>query len=128
MARANCGRLLQLPRLNEIVRRWIIRTRDVEARSGCIFTAGAFELDDREGPLRDFLLGEVTRWRAALRRSVLQAIDAGHLKADTDPEQLVGEIYGLAMGLMHDIRFLRDSRAPERAQRTWERLVKTYQR
>ena len=117
-----------LPRLNEIVRRWILRTRDVEAKQGCIFTAGAFELDDREGALRDFLLGEVTRWRAALRRSVLQAIDAGHLKADTDPEQLVGEIYGLAMGQLHDIRFLRDSRAPERAQRTWERLVKTYQR
>ena len=117
-----------LPRLNEIVRRWILRTRDVEAQQGCIFTAGAFELDDREGPLRDFLLGEVTRWRAALRRSVLQAIEAGHLKADTDPEQLVGEVYSLAMGLLHDIRFLRDSRAPERAQRTWERLVKTYQR
>jgi AcrR family transcriptional regulator len=116
-----------LPRLNEIVRRWILRTRDVEATQGCIFTAGAFELDDREGPLRDFLLGEVTRWRSALRRTVLQAIEAGDLKPDTEPEQLVGEIYSLAMGLLHDIRFLRDTRAPERAQRTWERLVKTYQ-
>lgn len=116
-----------LPRLNEIVRRWIVRTRDVEAQSGCIFTAGAFELDDREGPLRDFLLGEVTRWRAALRRTVAQAVEAGHLKADTDPEQLVGEVYSLVMGLLHDIRFLRDARATERAQRTWERLLKTYQ-
>jgi AcrR family transcriptional regulator len=116
-----------LPRLNEIVRRWILRTRDVEATQGCIFTAGAFELDDREGPLRDFLLGEVTRWRSALRRTVLQAIEAGDLKPDTEPEQLVGEIYSLAMGLLHDIRFLRDTRASERAQRTWERLVKTYQ-
>ena len=116
-----------LPRLNEIVRRWIVRTRDVEAQSGCIFTAGAFELDDREGPLRDFLLGEVTRWRAALRRTVVQAVEAGHLKTDTDPEQLVGEVYSLAMGLLHDIRFLRDPRATERAQLTWERLVKTYQ-
>lgn len=117
-----------LPRLNEIVRRWILRTRDVDATQGCIFTAGAFELDDRDGPLREFLLGEVTRWRAALRRTVQQAIDAGQLKADTDPEQLAGEIYGVAMGLLHDIRFLRDPRAAERAQRTWERLVKTYQR
>jgi AcrR family transcriptional regulator len=116
-----------LPRLNEIVRRWIVRMRDVEAQQGCIFTAGAFELDDREGPLRDFLLAEVTRWRAALRRTVLQAVEAGHLNADTDPEQLVAEIYSLAMGLLHDIRFLRDPRAPDRAQRSWERLVKTYQ-
>src|SRR5690349_5208327 len=116
-----------LPRLNEIMRRWIQRTRDVEAQTGCIFTAGAFELDDRDGPLREHLLGEVTRWRAALRRTVLQAVECGHLKADTDPEQLVAEMSGLVMGLLHDARFLRDARAFDRAQLTWARLLKTYQ-
>jgi AcrR family transcriptional regulator len=116
-----------LPRLNDIVRRWFIRMRDVEVRTGCLYTAGAFELDDREGELRDHLLGEVTRWRAALRRTVAQAVDAGHLKPDTDPEQLVGEISSLAIGLIHDARFLRDPRAAERAQASWERLVRSYQ-
>lgn len=116
-----------LPRLDEIMRRWILRTRDVEAQTGCIFTAGAFELDDREGPLREHLLGEVTRWRAALRRTVLQAIECGHLKADTDPEQLVAEMCSLVMGLLHDARFLRDARAAERAQRSWANLLATYQ-
>lgn len=116
-----------LPRLGEIVRRWFNRLRDVETHSGCLYTAGAFELDDREGELRDLLLGEVTRWRAALRRTVIQAVEAGHLQADTDPEQLVGEIYSLAIGLVHDVRFLRDLRAADRAQATWERLVRTYQ-
>ena len=116
-----------LPRLNEIVRRWILRVRDVEASQGCIYTAGAFELDDRDGALRDLLHGEITRWRAALRRTVLQAMEAGHLKADTDPEQLVAEISAIAMALVHDTRFLRDARAAERSQRTWERLLKTYQ-
>jgi AcrR family transcriptional regulator len=116
-----------LPRLQDIVRRWIVRTRDVEAQQGCIFTAGAFELDDREGPLRDHLLGEVVRWRAALRRTVLQAVEVGHLKSDTDPEQLVAALYGLVMGLLHDTRFLRDPRAADRAQATWNRLLKTCQ-
>jgi len=115
-----------LPRLNEIVRRWIIRVRDVEAQQGCIYTAGAFELDDRDGPLRDLLHDEITRWRAALRRTVLQAIEAGHLKPDTDAEQLVAEISAIAMALVHDARFLRDPRAADRSQRTWERLLKTY--
>jgi len=115
-----------LPRLNEIVQRWIVRMRDVEARTGCIYSAGAFELDDREGPLRDLLLGEVMRWRAALRRTVLQAIEAGHLQADTDADQLVGEICALALGLIHDTRFLRDMRAAERAQATWRRLLESY--
>lgn len=115
-----------LPRLNEIVRRWIVRTRDVEARQGCIYTAGAFELDDRDGPLREMLFGEVTRWRAALRRTVLQAIEAGHLKPDTDPEQLVYEICGLAMGMLHDARFLRDPQSAVRTQAAWDRLLSTY--
>ncbi|MEO5670548.1 MAG: TetR/AcrR family transcriptional regulator [Ramlibacter sp.] len=115
-----------LPRLDGIVQRWIVRMRDVEVHSGCIFSAGAFEFDDREGPLRDHLLGEVTRWRAALRRTVIQAIDAGHLRAGTDPEQLVGEISAIALGLIHDARFLRDARAAERAQATWQRLLATY--
>jgi len=115
-----------LPRLNEIVRRWIVRTRDVESQQGCIYTAGAFELDDRHGPLRDLLLGEVTRWRAALRRTVLQAIEAGHLKPDTDAEQLACEVCSLAMGMLHDARFLRDPKAADRTQATWDRLLSTY--
>ncbi len=115
-----------LPRLDMIVQRWIVRMRDVEAKSGCIYTAGAFELDDKEGELRDTLLQEVTRWRAALRRTVLQAVEAGHLQPDTDAEQLVAEISSLAMGLLHDARFLRDSHAAERAQAAWKRLINSY--
>ena len=115
-----------LPRLDTIVQRWIVRTRDVESKSGCIFTAGAFELDDCEGPLRDLLHSEVQRWRAALRRTVLQAVEAGHLQAGTDPEQLASEIYSLMLGLVHEVRFMRDPRAAERMQATWQRLLATY--
>ena len=117
-----------LPRLDAIVQRWITRTRDVDARNGCIFSAGAFEFDDREGPLRDLLHSEVTRWRAALRRTVQQAIDEGHLKPDTEPEQLVAEMSSLILGLVHDARFLRDARAAERSQATWQRLLHSYKR
>lgn len=117
-----------LPRLNEIVRRWIVRMRDVEAGHGCIYSAGAFELDDREGPLRDLLHGEVTRWRAALRRTVLQAVETGDLQPDTDPDQMVSELSALALGLLHDTRFLREPKAAERAQATWNRLLQTYRK
>jgi AcrR family transcriptional regulator len=115
-----------LPRLDAIVQRWIVRTRDVEAHTGCVYSAGAFELDDREGPLRDHLHGEITRWRAALRRTVVQAVERGDLRPDTDAEQLVAEIYALMLGLIHDTRFLRDPRAAERAQASWQRLVNSY--
>ncbi len=115
-----------LPRLDEIVARWLARMSRPEAHNSCIYVPGAFELDDREGELRDLLLQEVTRWRAALRRTVLQAVEAGQLLADTHPEQLVGEIYALAIGLLHDTRFLRDPAAPARAAASWQRLRRSY--
>ena len=68
-----------LPRLNAIMRLWLQRARDVEIRTGCLYCAGAFEYDDREGPLRELLLDGTRRWRAALRRTAIQAIEAGHL-------------------------------------------------
>ena len=116
-----------LPRLNDIVRRWILRLCDAQASRSCIYTAGAFELDDREGELRDQLHGEVTRWRAALRRTVLQAIEAGHLAPDTPPDQLVAEIYAMVIGMLHDVRFLRDPQAVPRTEASWARLLKSYQ-
>jgi AcrR family transcriptional regulator len=111
-----------LPRLNAIMRLWIARSRD-ELRAGCIYCAGAFEYDDREGPVRDRLVDGVMRWRGALKRTVIQAIDAGQLKPDTDAEQLVFEMDALFTGLMRDARFLNDQRAPDRALAAWERLL-----
>jgi AcrR family transcriptional regulator len=114
-----------LPRLNAIMRLWLQRARDVEIRSGCLYCAGAFEFDDREGPLRDLLLTHVLRWRAALKRTVLQAIEAGHLGADLDPDQLVFELDGLFVSLMREARFLRDPRAADRCWTAYERLIRS---
>ena len=72
--------------------------------------------------MRDLLHGEVTRWRAALRRTVVQAIEAGHLRRGSDAEQLVAEIYALILGMIHDTRFMRDPRAADRSQASWQRL------
>jgi len=114
-----------LPRLNAIMRLWLQRARDVEIRTGCIYCAGAFEFDDREGPLRDLLLDGTMRWRAALKRTVIQAVDAGHLKPDTDADQLVYELDGLFVALMRDARFVRDPRAADRTWRAYQRLIGT---
>jgi hypothetical protein len=105
------------------VKLWLQRAQDGSARSACLYCAGAFELDDRDGPLHDLLLSGVRRWRMALKRTVIQAIDEGHLPADRDAEQMVFELDALFIGAMRDIRFLRDPKAPERTWRAYERLV-----
>ena len=116
-----------LPRLKDIMHRWLARMRDVELHTSCIYTAGAFELDDKECELREVLLSAVLHWRAMLRRTVMQAVEVGHLQADTDAKQLVSELNSLAIGLLHDVRFLRDRSAPNRAFASFERLIKSYQ-
>lgn len=112
-----------LPRLAAIARLWLQRVRDVESAQGCLYCKGAFEYDDRQGPVRDLLEEGIRRWRASLKRTVIQAIDAGHLLPDTDAEQIVFEMDALFVGLMHDARFLRDARAAERTWTAWCKLV-----
>lgn len=115
-----------LPRLVMQVNLWLKKGSNEALRGACLYTAGAFEFDDLAGPLRDRLEEGVMRWRASLRKTVLQAMEAGHLRPDTDPEQLVFEIYSLIIGVMHDVRFLRDEHAPKRMQRAFSRLISTY--
>ena len=105
---------------------WLQRVREVESKTGCLYTAGSFEFDDCEGPLRDLLLEHVLHWRASLRRAVDQAISAGHLRDDTDPDQLVFELDGLFVSLMREARFLRDPLASDRAQRAYERIIHSF--
>jgi AcrR family transcriptional regulator len=112
-----------LPRLNMLMSRWLERARRVEVAHGCIYCAGAFEYDDRPGPLRDQLLDGVRRWRSVLKRTVVQAIDEGHLQPHTDADQLVFEMDALFTGAMRDARFLGDARALDRAWTTWRRLI-----
>lgn len=112
-----------LPRLQAVMRRWLAWASDVDRHKTCLYTAGAFEYDDREGPVREHLLDGVLRWRATLRRTVLLAMEMGHLRADLDAEQMVFEMDAIFTILLHDARFLRDPRAGERAERAWQRLL-----
>lgn len=115
-----------LPRLAAQMERWMQKCCDEAMRGACLYTAGAFEFDDLDMPLRDRLEHGVMQWRASLRKTVLQAMEEGHLRPDTDPEQLVHEMYSMIVGLLHDLRFLRDKDAPRRTQRAFSRLVATY--
>jgi AcrR family transcriptional regulator len=115
-----------LPRLRSMFARWVKRVT-VEIASGCIYISGAVEYDDRPGPIREELEGMVRAWQGALFRSTQQAIELGHLRADTDPQQMVFEMYGLILALHHDARFIKRPGSVDRAQRGFERLLQSYQ-
>ncbi|CAN5270658.1 TetR/AcrR family transcriptional regulator [soil metagenome] len=115
-----------LPRLNSIMENWIRRACSTRSANACLYIAGSFEFDDVTGPLRDRLRQGVVRSRTAMRRTVLQAIEEGHLRADTDPDQLIFEIYSYIVGSMHDTRFLNDAKSEERMRNAYARLISTY--
>lgn len=114
-----------LPRLESMFARWVKRV-SVEIASGCIYISGAVEYDDRPGPIREALVAMVRAWQGALLRAVQQSIDVGALRAGTDPQQLVYEMYGLILALHHDARFLRVPGALGRANRGFARLIENY--
>jgi len=114
-----------LPRLRNLFERWVKRV-SVEIDSGCIYISGAVEFDDRPGPVRDALASMVRAWHAALERSIRLAIDAGHLKPDTDATQMLFELHGLILALHHDARFLRLPGALDRARRAFEHVLAHY--
>ena len=114
-----------LPRLRALFERWVRRV-SVELDSGCIYISGAVEFDDRPGPVRDALADMVQAWQSALERAIHLAVEAGHLRPDTDPLQLLFETHGLILALHHDARFLRLSGAVDRARAGFDRIVAHY--
>ena len=111
-----------LPRLRALFERWVRRV-SLELDSGCIYISGAVEFDDRPGPVRDALVEMVRTWHAALERAIDMAIEAGHLRADTDAAQVLFELHGLILALHHDARFLRNPGVLDRARKGFDRIL-----
>lgn len=111
-----------LARLRAIFGHWLDHTA-LEAATACIWISGATEYDDRPGPVRDTLVGMVQSWQRELIRSIRQAIDTGEIKADTDPAELVFDLYGIILVLHHDARLMRSADAPGRARHAFDRII-----
>jgi hypothetical protein len=95
----------------------------VEIDSGCLYISGAVEFDDRPGPVRDALASSVQTWLTALNRAVVQAREAGHLRADTDEHQIAFEIHGLVLALHYEARFLKAPGSIERANTAFSNIL-----
>ncbi len=114
-----------LPRLRALFDLWVRRV-SVEIDSGCLYISGAVEFDDRPGPVRDALVAMVQSWQDALERAIAIAVAEGHLRADTEAEQMLFEVHGLILALHHDARFLCKPGAVERARAAFARVVAHY--
>ena len=113
-----------LPRLRAIAAAgasWIIAHT-----ARCVVLGAAMEYDGRHGPMRDHVVDMLERWRAALERAIALAVEAGHLRADTDVPLLAFQLHALMQGL-HHARMHQPDRAPDLTRRAVEELFARYQ-
>ena len=115
-----------LPRLRKLTERWCEWSR--AHRTGCVLLSAAVEYDGRrDGAIREHVLRQQAGWRDELRRAIALAVEAGHLRADTDTRQLAFEIYSLMLGLHHDGGLFGYDEARHLTERALDRLFASYQ-
>lgn len=112
-----------LPRLRAILDGWKARTLRYGAYRGCPIGAAAMEFDDTPGPVRDRVMGYIRHLLGEIARAVRIAVEQGHLKADTDPEQIAFEVHGLMLAFQFEVKLAGTERAVARVEAGVARLL-----
>ena len=111
------------PRIRSLFDHWLAWDKNSDMPGGCLLIAASVELDDKPGPPRDYLVLAHRKRVAALAKACQIAIEAGHFRADLDPEQFAFDFYSITLGYHDHNRLLRDPRSEERARDAFERLL-----
>jgi len=90
---------------------------------GCPFLAVANDLDDRPGPVRDYVVQAQRDWLDALGTAARIAVAEGHFRADLDVEQFAWDLDSIFLAYHRFHRLLRDPRTDERCRATFEALL-----
>jgi len=104
-------------RLRALFLGWLDWIDNPDLPGGCPVLAASFELDDREGAPREFL---VERQRVA-QKTLAQAFRSAAPGADA--EQCVFELRSITLGYHYMSRVMRDPKARERAEQAFKGLL-----
>lgn len=111
------------PRVRAMFENWMAWEGSRGMPGGCPFIAAAVELDDRPGPLRDFLVSSQRDWLDGLATAARIAVDEGHFHPDLDSRQFAYELYSIILAFHHFNRLLKDPKSHQRARQAFEDLI-----
>jgi AcrR family transcriptional regulator len=111
------------PRVRALFDRWLAWEQSPDLPGGCPFMAASFELDDRPGPVRDFVVQNLRDWIDTLTGAARIAVQEGHFRVDLDCDQFAYDCQGIGLSFVHASRLMRDPRARARATAAFESLV-----
>jgi len=112
------------PRVRALVQRWFLWEQSSPLPGGCPFNAATFELDDRPGPAREFLVKSQREWLDTLATAARIAVREGHFREDLDCEQFAHDLFGVFFTYAFSSRLMRDPKARTRAETAFEALVR----
>jgi AcrR family transcriptional regulator len=112
------------PRVRALFDRWLAWEQSPSLPGGCPFMAASFELDDRPGPVRDFVVQNLRDWMDTLAGAARIAVSEGHFRADLDCEQFAHDCQGIGLAFVHASRLMRDPKAHAHAATAFETLVR----
>ena len=105
---------------------WLGYVQSGVFRGGCFFAAAAAEFDSRPGPVRDRIAEIMKEWLATLRRTIIEAQNAGQLAKEMDPTQLAFEFNSLELGANWEFQLYGDLRAFARAREAIRERLERY--
>lgn len=114
-----------LPRLRRVFERWLRWESDLYT-GGCPFVAASIEFDDRPGPVKDRLVFHLQSLLGSVARTARISVDEGHLRPDTDCDQIAFDTWAILLAYHQFKRLLGEPDARARAQQAFARLVEMY--
>ena len=110
-------------RVRALFDRWLAWEQSPGLPGGCPFMAASFELDDRPGPVRDYVVQNLRDWMDTLAGAARIAVHEGHFRADLDCEQFAHDCQGIGLAFVHASRLMRDPKARARAASAFDTLL-----
>lgn len=109
------------PRLRALFENWCNWINSLPG--GCVFLKAASEVDDRPGPLRNYLVQTQRDWMDTLTGAARIATEEGHFRLDLDCVQLAYEAQGIFCAHQIFLRLLGDESAGDRLRNAYESLM-----
>lgn len=100
------------PRIEAIVKNWLaFIDGSTSLPGGSVLISASVELDDRPGPLRDFVQKSQRDLIRNLEKAAMIAVDESHFRRDLDCEQFAWSLYSYILGYHHFARLLDNPKA-----------------
>src|SRR3989454_10998935 len=97
------------PRVRALFERWLAWEQSPSLPGGCPFMAASFELDDRPGPVRDFVVQNLRDWMETLDGAASIPVREGHFRPSLDCDKFEPDSQGIGLPLVAASRLIRDT-------------------